>query len=115
MTKSLIDRIKKHAAFVKTIEVPEWGVHDAPLIIRARAMSLSRHSSCMAKARDGDGVLDEGLFKALIIYHTALDDDGEKLFSLENVPDLQAADGDVVERVYKAIVTAASLKDLEKN
>lgn len=113
--KDLMARIARHAAHVKKITVPEWGVSASePLVIYAPAMMGDVFESCYAQA-NVDGQHNSTLFKALLIFNQAQDKNGKKLFALTDVATLQRADGDVLQRVAEQVTAAASVKDLEKN
>ena len=77
---SVIDNAKKHFDSLETkiIEVPEWGEdEDSPLKIYCRPITLSETSKFMKLAKD-----DEVQLLAYVLIYKALDEAGEKLFTI---------------------------------
>ncbi len=108
-----IDRAKAHfeALEERSIAIPEWGEDGQPLNVYCKALTLQEKAKLYKMAQDNDLLL----FAYAIIYK-ALDENGEKLFSLEDKKALvEKADADVVARLGAFILTGADVEDQEKN
>lgn len=113
--KNLLERIAKHAAHIKRIEVPEWGAASGePLVFFSPAMKANVYEECRQAATTGE-VVDMSLFRAMLIYNQAQDDAGKRLFEIGDVALLINADADTLTRVAEQVTAAATIKDLEKN
>jgi hypothetical protein len=110
---SPIERAKAHfkAQSVKTIEVPEWGEADKPLLIYVTPLTLAEKRKLFNGAKENDlGVLVD------CIIMKAKDGSGANVFTLEHKRDLlNGVDPDIVARIANEILTGPSQDDLLKN
>ena len=76
-----IDRAKSHFdnLDIKKIEVPEWGEEDTPLVIYSKPLTLQETTKLYRMAKDDDMTM-----LAYVLIFKALDEDGNKLFSLQD-------------------------------
>ncbi len=108
-----IDRAKAHfeALEERSIAIPEWGEDGQPLNVYCKALTLQEKAKLYKMAQDNDLLL----FAYAIIYK-ALDENGEKLFSLEDKKALvEKADADVCARLGAFIRTRADVADQENH
>jgi len=111
---SAIDRAKAHfkSLQVKTIEVPEWGDENGPLIVYVEPFTLKDKSKLQAVNRLGNSEADT-LVELLVM--KCLDKDGGKIFTIEDKPVLRnMVDASILERVSTEIMRV-DFKELEKN
>lgn len=110
---SAIDNAKKHFDALETriIEVPEWGEDsDNPLMIYCRPITLSETSKFMKMAQDDDVQL-----LAYVLIYKALDEAGEKLFTIADKKILlESVDRDVLIRVSSEIMNNVSQEAVKK-
>jgi hypothetical protein len=110
---SAIDNAKKHFDALETriIEVPEWGEDsDNPLMIYCRPITLSETSKFMKMAQDDDVQL-----LAYVLIYKALDEAGEKLFTIADKKILlESVDRDVLIRVSSEMMNNVSQEEVKK-
>jgi len=110
---SVIDNAKKHFDSIETkiIEVPEWGEdEDSPLKIYCRPITLSETSKFMKLAQD-----DEVQLLAYVLIYKALDEAGEKLFTIADKKTLlERVDRDVLIRVSSEMMNNISQEQVKK-
>ena len=110
---SVIDNAKKHFDSIETriIEVPEWGEdEDSPLKIYCRPITLSETSKFMKLAKD-----DEVQLLAYVLIHKALDESGDKLFTIADKKILlERVDRDVLIRVSSEMMNNISQEQVKK-
>ena len=110
---SAIDNAKKHFDSIETriIEVPEWGEDsDNPLKIYCRPITLSETSKFMKMAQDDDVQL-----LAYVLIYKALDEAGEKLFTIADKKTLlESVDRDILIRVSSEIMNNVSQEEVKK-
>ncbi|MDC3382356.1 hypothetical protein OAV94_01015 [Candidatus Pelagibacter sp.] len=110
---SAIDNAKKHFDSLETriIEVPEWGEDsDNPLTIYCRPITLSETSKFMKMAQDDDVQL-----LAYVLIYKALDEAGEKLFTIADKKTLlESVDRDVLIRVSSEMMNNISQEEIKK-
>jgi len=97
-----IEKAKAHfdSLEIKTIEVPEWGDEDNPLIIHAKPITLLETSKLYKMAKDDDLAM-----MAYVLIYKALDENGDKLFDLGDKSTLlNSVDRDVLVRVATVIM-----------
>ena len=110
---SAIDNAKKHFDSLETriIEVPEWGEgEDDPLKIYCKPITLQETSKFMKLAKDDDIQL-----LAYVLIYKALDEAGEKLFTIADKKTLlERVDRDVLIRVSSEMMNNISQEDVKK-
>ena len=110
---SAIDNAKKHFDALETriIEVSEWGEDsDNPLMIYCRPITLSETSKFMKMAQDDDVQL-----LAYVLIYKALDEAGEKLFTIADKKILlESVDRDVLIRVSSEMMNNVSQEEVKK-
>lgn len=109
-----IDRITKHfdGFGVQTVEVPEWGDENGPLVIRFTPMTLAE-SQRLQRIGERDGTLSR-LADCLIM--KALDAEGKKMFTIDHKHRLlNRADKDVLARVVLCMMASPSVEDMGKD
>jgi len=77
-----IDRAKAHfdSLDIKKIKVPEWGDDEGnPLVIYSKPLTLQETSKLFRLSKEDDLTM-----MAYILIYKALDENGEKIFSLED-------------------------------
>ena len=77
-----IERAKAHfdSLDIKKISVPEWGDDDGnPLVIYSKPLTLQETSKLFRLSKEDDLTM-----MAYILIYKALDENGEKIFSLED-------------------------------
>ena len=97
-----IEKAKAHfdSLEIKTIEVPEWGDEDNPLIIHAKPITLQETSKLYKMAKDDDLAM-----MSYVLIYKALDENGDKLFDLGDKSTLlNSVDRDVLVRVATVIM-----------
>jgi hypothetical protein len=108
-----IDRAVAHfsAQEVRTIEVPEWGDDDGPLVIYVEPFTL-REQGRLHKASNGGG---DATVLADVLIMKCMDAEGNKMFDLGDKRALQTkVDAGVLARVATDIM-AVDPEELEKN
>jgi len=110
---SAIDNAKKHFDSLETkiIEVPEWGEdEDNSLKIYCKPITLSETSKFMKLAKD-----DEVQLLAYVLIYKALDETGEKLFTIADKKALlEKVDRDVLIRVSSEMMNNISQEQVKK-
>ena len=115
---SLIDRVTAHYDARKsfTLEVPEWGEGNKPLVVHYRAPTLA----VLSKVRKDSGG-DELKMASLLVVLCSKDEAGKSLFTPMNWRDIfDHADPAVVQRISTAIMAEvrfdeAAVEAAEKN
>jgi hypothetical protein len=76
-----IERAKAHFAEqdVKVIEVAEWGEDDKPLKIYSKPLTLAETSKLYKMSKEDDLTM-----MAYLLIYKALDENGDKLFTLDD-------------------------------
>ena len=110
---SVIDNAKKHFDSLETriIEVPEWGDDENnALKIYCRPITLSETSKFMKLAKD-----DEVQLLVYVLIYKALDEAGEKLFTIADKKTLlEKVDRDVLIRVSSEMMNNVSQEEVKK-
>jgi hypothetical protein len=110
---SVIDNARKHFDSLETriIEVPEWGEdEDNPLKIYCKPITLSETSKFMKLAKD-----DEVQLLVYVLIYKALDEGGEKLFTIADKKALlEKVDRDILIRVSSEIMNNISQEEVKK-
>lgn len=110
---SVIDNAKKHFDSLETkiIEVPEWGEdEDNSLKIYCKPITLSETSKFMKLAQD-----DEVQLLVYVLIYKALDEAGEKLFTIADKKALlEKVDRDVLIRVSGEMMNNISQEEVKK-
>ena len=110
---SAIDNAKKHFDGLETriIEVSEWGEDiDNPLKIYCKPITLSETSKFMKLAKDDDVQL-----LVYVLIYKALDEAGEKLFTIADKKTLlEKVDRDVLIRVESEMMNNVSQEEIKK-
>ena len=109
----VIDRAVAHfsAQEIRTIEVPEWGDDDGPLIVYVEPFTL-REQGRLAKASSGSG---DATVLADVLIMKCMDADGNKMFGLDDKRAMQTkVDATVLARVATEIM-AVDTDELAKN
>lgn len=100
---SAIDNAKRHYDDIETkvIEVPEWGSDEAnPLKIFCRPITLLEMKKFMILAKD-----DEVEMLVYVLIYKALDEAGEKIYTIEHKHDLlNNVDSGVLVRVATEVM-----------
>jgi hypothetical protein len=110
---SPIELAKAHfkAQSVKTIEVPEWGEANKPLLIYATPLTLAEKRKLFNGAKENDLAV---LVDCIIM--KAKDEKGDAVFTLEHKRDLMnGVDPDIIARIANEILTTLSQEELLKN
>ena len=108
-----IDRAVAHfsAQEIRTIEVPEWGNDDGPLVIYVEPFTL-REQGRLHKASNGGG---DATVLADVLIMKCMDSEGTKMFTLDDKRALQTkVDAGVLARVASEIM-AVDPEEIEKN
>lgn len=111
---SVISRITQHyeSQGVRTIEVPEWGDNDGPLVIYTAPFTLRDQSRIDFATRKSESNVD-ALVEVLI--QKCQNPDGSRMFTVADKKALrEKADVDVVSRVCTDIM-GPTTEQLEKN
>lgn len=113
---SIIDIIRQRQhATRRLIEVPEWaGESEQPMIVYATKLQAMDVDKIQRKYPNFSSNPTMGSMVDVIIMK-AEDKDGNKMFTLENKPDLMREDWDVIARISGEIVSATSPEEHEKN
>ena len=109
----VIDRAVAHfsAQEIRTIEVPEWGDGDGPLMIYVEPFTL-REQGRLAKSSGGG---NDANVLADVLIMKCLDAEGNKMFGLDDKRQLQTkVDAAVLARVATEIM-AVDTDELAKN
>ena len=110
---SAIDNAKKHFDGLETriIEVSEWGEDELnPLKIYCKPITLSETSKFMKLAKDDDVQL-----LTYVLIYKALDESGEKLFTIADKKSLlESVDRDVLIRVSSEMMNSVSQDEIKK-
>lgn len=94
----------------KSIDVPEWGAGDKPLVIFWKPWTLEERMKVF-----GAGELTLDAYVAVILLK-AENEQGEKMFTLEDKPKLRRfVEPSVLARVALEIMKAPTPEDVEKN
>lgn len=99
---SLIDQVKGHydSKGFNSIEVPEWGDEDGPLIVYFSPMTIDQQNKLYKLSKDGNTI--SALVDMLIMKSESKD--GKKLFTREDKHQLlHHADPDVITKVIEAV------------
>nr|BAR29165.1 putative phage tail assembly chaperone [uncultured Mediterranean phage uvMED] len=108
-----IERAKTHFAEqdVKVIKVPEWGEEDKPLEIYSKPLTLSETSKLYKMSKNDDLAM-----MAYVLIYKALDENGDKLFTLDDKGSLlNNVDQEVLVRVATQIMGQEPIEDVKKN
>jgi hypothetical protein len=113
MVSAVAQRAKAHFVGIglRSVDVPEWADPSRPLKVWFRPISMAEREKVRTQADDpADMVVRMVVLKAL-------DENGERLFSIEDRMVLRTeADGDVISRIYNAMnAPAPAPADIEKN
>jgi len=111
---AVIDQIREHfdRQGVRTVEVPEWGNEQGPLVIHTHPLNMAEKQK-IAQAGERDGRL-MSLVHALIL--KARDSKGEPIFTVADKKMLaERADPEVIARVVTELMYTPSPEDMEKN
>lgn len=101
---SVIERAKAHfkSLQVKTIEVPEWGDKNGPLIIYVEPFTLKDKAKLQSVSRMTGNEID-ALVELIVL--KCLDKQGEPIFTIEHKPMLRnAVDATILERISTEIM-----------
>ena len=107
-----IERAKTHFAEqdVRVIKVPEWGEEDKPLEIYSKPLTLSETSKLYKMSKN-----DELSMMAYVLIYKALDENGDKLFTLDDKGSLlNNVDQEVLVRVATQIMGQEPIEDVKK-
>ena len=105
-----IERAKTHFAEqdVKVIKVPEWGEEDNPLEIYSKPLTLSETSKLYKMSKNDDLAM-----MAYVLIYKALDENGDKLFTLDDKGSLlNNVDQEVLVRVATQIMGQEPIEDV---
>jgi len=108
-----IENAKKHFAEqdVKLIEVPEWGEEDKPLKIYSKPLTLAETSKLYKMSKDDDLTM-----MAYVLIYKALDENGDKLFDLQDKNALlNNVDREVLIDVAQKIMGTEPIETVKKN
>jgi len=108
-----IENAKKHFAEqdIKIIEVPEWGDEDQPLKIYSKPLTLAETSKLYKMSKEDDLTM-----MAYVLIYKALDENGDKLFSLEDKHALlNQVDREILVDVAQRIMGQEPIEDVKKN
>ena len=103
----VIDRAVAHfsAQEIRTIEVPEWGDDDGPLVVYVEPFTL-REQGRLAKASNGSG---DATVLADVLIMKCMDADGNKMFGLDDKRAMQTkVDAAVLARVAEGASDSSS-------
>ena len=109
----LIKKAKEHFENkdIKVIEVPEWGDDTGPAKIFAKPLTLSETSKLYKMSKD-----DNLTMMAYVLIYKALDENGEKHFTLDDKMSLlHNTDQEVLVRVASEIMDSPSVEEQKKN
>ena len=108
-----IDRAKSHCEnlSVKKISVPEWAEDGKPFYLFASPLTLQETSKLYKMSKDDDMTM-----LVYILIYKALDEDGNKLFTLEDKSTLlNKVDRNVIARVANEIMGNTPIEEVKKN
>jgi len=108
-----IERAKAHfdSLDIKKISVPEWGEDGQPLLIFSKPLTLQETSKLFRMAKEDDMAM-----LAYVLIYKALDENGEKIFSLEDKNTLlNKVDRNVLIRVSNEIMAEQPEEEVKKN
>jgi|TARA_R100000406_G_C3009264_1_gene97007 hypothetical protein len=108
-----IDNAKKHFAEqdVKVTEVPEWGEDSQPLKIYSKPLTLNETSKLYKMSKEDDLTM-----MAYVLIYKALDENGDKLFDLQDKNALlNQVDREVLMRVAQNIMGTEPIEEVKKN
>lgn len=108
-----IERAKAHfdTLDIKKINVPEWGEDGQSLLIYAKPLTLQETSKLFRMAKDDDIAM-----LAYVLIYKALDENGDKIFSLEDKNALlNKVDRNVLIRVANEIMAEQPEAEVKKN
>jgi hypothetical protein len=108
-----IERAKAHFAEqdVKVIEVAEWGEDDKPLKIYSKPLTLAETSKLYKMSKEDDLTM-----MAYVLIYKALDDNGDKLFGLDDKNALlHHVDREILVDTATKIMGQESIEDTKKN
>jgi hypothetical protein len=108
-----IERAKAHfnSLDVKKISVPEWGEDGKPLLIYSKPLTLQETSKLFRMAKEDDMAM-----LAFILIYKALDENGDKIFSLEDKNTLlNKVDRNILIRVANEIMAEQPEDVVKKN
>ena len=112
---SILDRAKTHFENigVQSIEVPEWKDEDGkPTVIYWNPINLFEKNKLFKKS---DNLSDVSILADIVVMK-ALDQDGKKLFKLDDKMDLMTkVDSDVLSRIATAMVQVIAPEEVKKN
>lgn len=109
---SAIDNLVAHykSKGTKTIEVPEWGEGDQAMKIFCEPITLFDMKKFMKLAKD-----DEVEMLVYVLIYKALDENGEKIFTIEHKNKLlNNVDSSVLVRVATEVMGNISQGDMQK-
>lgn len=109
----VIERATAHfkSKSVKTIEVPEWGDDDGPLLIYIEPFTL-KDQGRLQNATKGSSE-SEALAELLVL--KCLDSEGQKMFTIEDKHALRTkVDADIIARIASQIMMV-NVEAVEKN
>ena len=98
----------------ESVDVPEWGG-----AVTIRSMTGAERDAFRAQIADA-GDRNVGLFEAALLALTLVDDQGQRLFELDDVEALRAKSAAVLDRIARAAMKLngmadESVEDAEKN
>ena len=108
-----IERAKAHfdSLDIKKINVPEWGEDGQSLLIYSKPLTLQETSKLYRMAQDDDMAM-----LAYVLIYKALDENGEKIFSLEDKQTLLTkVDRNVLIRVSNEIMAEQPPDEVKKS
>ena len=112
---SILDRAKTHFENigVQSIEVPEWKDEDGKAsVIYWNPINLYEKNKLFKKS---DNLSDVSILADIVVMK-ALDQDGKKLFKLDDKMDLMTkVDSDVLSRIATAMVQVIAPEEVKKN
>ncbi len=108
-----IERAKAHfdSLDIKKISVPEWGEDGQPLLIYSKPLTLQETSKLFRMAKEDDMAM-----LAYVLIYKALDENGDKIFTLEDKNTLlNKVDRNVLIRVSNQINGRKARRRSKKN
>lgn len=97
---------------VKTINVPEWGDEDGPLVIYVEPFTLKDKAKLQSVTKASGSEID-ALVELIVL--KCLDKNGDKLFTIDDKPQLRnGVDSNILERISTEIMRV-DFGSLEKN
>lgn len=109
----VMDRAVAHfsAQEIRTIEVPEWGDEDGPLVIYVAPFTLREQARLQKASKNGS----DAAVLADVLVMKAMDGEGNKLFTMDDKHAMQTkVDALVLARVASEIM-AVDVDEIEKN